>query len=192
MIGIVDYGGGNIRSVLNALNQLEMFAVVSDDPDTLATMDRLIFPGVGHAGPAMRNLKSKGLDVLIKSYERPFLGICLGMQLMCGFNEESSMGGLGLFDVPVKKFRTKLKVPHLGWNNITGAAEGPYRELMLDRDFYFVHSYYVPLCKETIGTVEYDIPFSAALAKDNFFGFQFHPEKSASQGLEIIKKFIEL
>ncbi len=189
---IIDYGAGNIQSVQFALERLGVEATLTNQPAKIMASDKVIFPGVGHAAPAMESLRSKGLDALIPTLEQPVLGICLGMQLMCNFLEENNDKGLGVFSVDVKKFSTKEKVPHIGWNMIKkkenllfkGVPESPYA--------YFVHSYFADIGEQTIATTRYGAGFSSALQNNNFYGCQFHPEKSGEVGEQILKNFIEL
>ncbi len=192
---IIQYNAGNIRSVLYALSRIGVEATVTDDAATIRAADKVIFPGVGEASSAMQYLKERGMDALIRSLQQPVLGICLGMQLMCAHSEENDTACLGIFEETVRKFQpgdTGLKVPQIGWNEVralssplfNGIAEGAY--------YYFVHGYYAALGEHTIATADYVQPYSAALHKDNFYGVQFHPEKSAEVGERLLKNFIEL
>jgi glutamine amidotransferase len=191
---IIKYNAGNIQSVLYALERIGREAVVTDDAAQIAAADRVIFPGVGEASTAMEYLRERGLDKLITGLRQPVLGICLGMQLMCSYSEENDTECLGIFEEKVKHFSGVggLKVPQIGWNNIydlrtplfTGVAERSY--------CYFVHGYYASLGAQTIGKTEYGQPYSSALHRDNFYGVQFHPEKSAEAGERILKNFIEM
>lgn len=194
MIAVVKYGAGNIRSVLSALYRLGYEGIVTDDPDTIRCADKVIFPGVGEASQAMKALREKGLDDVLRSLTQPFLGICLGMQLMCSFSEEGDTEGLGIFPERVIRFPSSAdsKVPHMGWNSISD-LKGPLFGSVSEGSFmYFVHSYYVPLSQNTAATCSYGgIEFSAALAEDNFMGTQFHPEKSGSSGERILSAFLE-
>jgi len=190
---ILKYNAGNIQSVAFALDRLGAAYYLSDMAEDIITAERVIFPGVGEASTAMNYLKDKGLDKLIPQLKQPVLGICLGMQLMCRFSEENATQGLGIFDLTVKRFQpTQInKVPHTGWNNLTQTKGwlGP----SFDNTFvYFVHSYYVPVNPYTVAETDYIEPFSAALEKDNFFAVQFHPEKSAKTGEDVLKKFLKL
>lgn len=191
-VAIIDYDAGNIQSVLFALERLGINAVFTDDPEIIKSAKKVIFPGVGHATPALNALKEKGLDKLIPQLKQPVLGICLGMQLMCRFSEENNEKALGIFDVDVKKFSTSEKIPHMGWNSIKASGNLLFKGINPNTYVYFVHSYYADLGKETITTTEYGIPFSSALQKDNFYGCQFHPEKSGEAGQKILKNFMEL
>ncbi|MBI1287982.1 MAG: imidazole glycerol phosphate synthase subunit HisH [Flavobacteriales bacterium] len=235
MIAVVKYNAGNIRSVMNTLDRLGADATVTDDPSLLREADKVIFPGVGEAGSAMRYLRERGLDEVLKNLNQPFLGICLGLQLMCKHSEEGDTECLGIFSENVKRFPSaKEKVPHMGWNNCTelkGPLFCPPRPLIADTpplqgeiggsekaldqrassppserrgvhqgrggyfenaDFYFVHSYYAEIGSQTTAKCDYILPFSAALQQDNFHAVQFHPEKSADVGQQLIKNFLEL
>ena len=192
MIGIVKYNAGNIRSVKNALDRLGVDSIVTDDPDKLHAASKVIFPGVGEASSAMQYLRENNLDETIKSLTQPFLGICLGMQLMCHYSEENDTPCLSIFEEDVKRFPNKGKVPHMGWNNFTEIHGALFDGIDKDADMYFVHSYYVATGPETVATTDYIVPFSAALHKDNFYGVQFHPEKSAMVGQQLLKNFLEL
>jgi imidazole glycerol-phosphate synthase subunit HisH len=193
-LAIVKYNAGNIQSVLYALERIGTTALVTDDVEEIKSADKVIFPGVGEASTAMQYLKERNLDKVIKDLKQPVLGVCLGMQLMCAYSEENDTECLGIFDEQVKKFSNgsneNYKIPQIGWNNIfdvkTNLFEG------LNNDYcYFVHSYYASLGEHTIATADYIQPYSAALHKDNFYGVQFHPEKSAEAGEQILKNFIE-
>ena len=194
-VAIVKYNAGNIYSVINALKRLGIDPVLTDDAETLQKADRVLFPGQGQARETMEYLRSKNLDQLIRSLRQPVLGICVGQQLLCRHSEEGDVDCIGVFDVDVKRFspqRHEDKVPAMGWNELydlksplyDGFTENPYT--------YFVHSYYVPLCQETIATANYILPYSASLHKDNFYTCQFHPEKSGKAGEQIIKNFLQL
>lgn len=192
MIAIIKYNGGNVSSVQNALRRLNIESIVTDDPELILKADKVIFPGVGEASSTMRALKEKGLNQLIPSLKQPVLGICLGMQLMCGDNEEGGVRGMGIFDVDVKRFPPKDLVPHMGWNTISQLKSPLFSEIEENSDVYFVHSYYCGLAKSTVAVCDYIRPFSAALQKDNFFAVQFHPEKSGLTGSRILNHFIKL
>jgi len=193
---IIKYNAGNIQSVLYALERIGVEAIVTDDHALIKSADKVIFPGVGEASSAMRYLKERGLDELLKSLTQPVLGICLGMQLMCRYSEENSTDCLGIFDVEVKHFNPPLgdggKVPQIGWNNIYNLKTNLFKNLAEESYCYFVHGYYAALGEHTIATTDYVQPYSSALHKNNFYGVQFHPEKSATVGEEILKNFIEL
>ena len=192
---IIDYGAGNVFSVTTALQRLGVQAVLSSDVRLIARADRVIFPGVGQAAAAMKQLKDKGLDRIIPQLEMPVLGICLGMQLMCRYSEEGGVDCLNIFDVDVKRFIPKKhedKVPHMGWNTI-GKVNSKLFEGFTEEEFvYFVHSFYVPVCDFTAAETDYIDPFSAALHKDNFYATQFHPEKSGKTGEKILQNFLDL
>lgn len=192
MIAIVKYNAGNIKSIMNALDRLDAEVILSDEPEVLRSASKIIFPGVGEASTAMKYLKEKQLDQLIKNLKQPFLGICLGQQLMCEYSEEGDTKCLGIFKERVKKFPPKGKVPHMGWNNFTEVKSPLFEGIDPSEDMYFVHSYYVEVGKDTIATTDYLIPFSSALQKDNFYAVQFHPEKSADAGQRLLKNFLEL
>jgi glutamine amidotransferase len=189
---IVDYGAGNIQSVLFALERQGVKALLSHDLEVIEKADKVIFPGVGHAAAAMEKLQASGVDQLLPQLTQPVLGICLGMQLMCNRSEEGNTKGLAIFDVEVKAFEKKLKVPHIGWNTIAQLKGSLFNEIEENAYIYMVHSYYAALSSKTIAVCQYDIPYSAALAKDNFFGTQFHPEKSSNVGNKILENFLAL
>ena len=192
MIAIIKYNAGNIRSVQNALNRLGYKSVITDDPDAILSADKVIFPGVGEASSAMKYLREKGLDKVLWSVKKPMLGICLGLQLMCDHSEEGDTKCLGIFNAVVKKFPPLDKVPHMGWNNFTNIKGTLFNHIELENDVYFVHGYYAELSDETVATCNYIQPFSAAMQKDNFYATQFHPEKSADVGAQLLKNFLEL
>ena len=191
-IAIIDYGAGNVQSVLFALERLGFVGIVTNDWITIKSADKVIFPGVGEASSAMKMLQESGLDVLIPTLKQPVLGICLGMQLMCKHSEEGSTNGLGIFDVNVVKFSQDVKVPQMGWNTIYN-LKTPFFEGIKENEFmYLVHSYYATLSENTIATTNYELEYSTALQRDNFFGVQFHPEKSGIFGEQILKNFLNL
>ncbi len=192
MIAIIKYNAGNITSVKNALNMLGFNCMVTDRESDIRNADKVIFPGVGEASSAMRYLKQKGMDLLIKSLRQPVLGICLGQQLMCSFSEEGNVSGLDIFNARVRKFPPLEIVPHMGWNNIMHNASGLFAGIKESEDFYFVHSYYCEIAQDTISTCDYILPFSAAMQKDNFYAVQFHPEKSAETGAKLLINFLRL
>lgn len=192
MIAIIKYNAGNIKSVQNALFRLGVESIVTDDEKTIRNADKIIFPGVGEAGSAMFYLQERGMDTLLKSLTQPFLGICLGLQLMCKHSEEGNTNCLNIFEVEVRKFPPTEIVPHMGWNTIYDLQGEIFKNNAENEDVYFVHSYYAELCESTSATCNYILPFSAALHKDNFYATQFHPEKSADVGEKILKSFIEL
>ncbi|HTD94686.1 MAG TPA: imidazole glycerol phosphate synthase subunit HisH [Chitinophagaceae bacterium] len=189
---IIKYNAGNIQSVLFALERIGETAVVTDDVMQIQQAGKVIFPGVGEASSAMKYLQQRGLDRVIRELTQPVLGICLGMQLLCRHSEENDTGCLGIFDTQVKKFRDTLKVPQMGWNSISRLSGPLFSGVEEESYCYFVHSYYAELSPYTIATTEYGIPFSSALAKDNFYGVQFHTEKSAATGEQILKNFLSL
>lgn len=193
MIAIIQYNAGNVQSVQYALDRLGTASVITDDAQQIRNAEKVIFPGVGHAAPAMQYLRERKLDELILSLHQPVLGICLGLQLMCKHSEEGNTPCLGIFDTEVKLFRSdSLKVPQVGWNDLTSATSVLFRGLPEKSFVYTVHSYYASLCENTVATMDYILPFSAALQKDNFYAVQFHPEKSGNIGETIIQNFISL
>ncbi|MGB5821370.1 MAG: imidazole glycerol phosphate synthase subunit HisH [Saonia sp.] len=191
-IVIINYGAGNIQSIKFAIERLGYEAVLSDNATEIQKADKVIFPGVGEASSAMKKLKNSGLDSLIPDLKQPVLGICLGMQLMCNLSEEGNTQGLGIFNVDVVKFSNTVKVPQIGWNQISNLKSGLFKNVSEKEHIYLVHSFYAPICGETIAESDYDITYSAALGKDNFYGTQFHPEKSSAVGAKILKNFLEL
>nr|WP_315149366.1 imidazole glycerol phosphate synthase subunit HisH [uncultured Flavobacterium sp.] len=191
-IVIINYGAGNIQSIMFAIERLGYKAVLSNNPDEIKAADKVIFPGVGEASYAMKMLQESGLDTLIPTLKQPVFGICLGMQLMCKFSEEGNTKGLGIFDVDVVKFSSKVKVPQMGWNNIYNLKSDLFKGIAENEYMYLVHSFYAPLCAETIATTNYELEYSSALENDNFYGTQFHPEKSGDIGEQILKNFLLL
>jgi glutamine amidotransferase len=191
-IVIINYGAGNIQSIMFAIERLGYKAVLSNNPDEIKAADKVIFPGVGEASYAMKMLQESGLDTLIPTLKQPVFGICLGMQLMCNYSEEGDTKGLGIFDVDVVKFSSKVKVPQMGWNNIYNLKSDLFKGIAEDEYMYLVHSFYAPLCAETIATTNYELEYSSALENDNFYGTQFHPEKSGDVGERILANFINL
>ena len=194
-IAIIKYNAGNIRSVLYALERIGFNAIVTDNADEIRTADKVIFPGVGEASTAMNYLKDRNLDKLICSLTQPVLGICLGMQLMCKYSEENDTDCLGIFDEDVKKFKVEsltLKIPQIGWNSIYDLKTDVFKNVAENSYCYFVHGYYAAKGEHTIAITDYVLPYSSALRKNNFYGVQFHPEKSATAGEHILKNFIEL
>jgi glutamine amidotransferase len=191
-IVIINYGAGNIQSIMFAIERLGYKAVLSNDPDEIKAADKVIFPGVGEASYAMKMLKESGLDTLIPTLKQPVFGICLGMQLMCKYSEEGDTKGLGIFDVDVVKFSSKVKVPQMGWNNIYNLKSDLFKGIAENEYMYLVHSFYAPICAETIATTNYELEYSSALENENFYGTQFHPEKSGDIGEQILKNFLLL
>jgi glutamine amidotransferase len=201
-LAIIKYNAGNIQSVLNALDRLGVQAEVTDDPEKIKSADKVIFPGVGEASSAMRSLKQGNLDAVIKDLEQPVLGICVGMQLLCLHSEENNTDCLGIVPVQVKRFAfspkasghpvERLKVPQIGWNNIYSLQTTLFKNIEPDSYIYNVHSYYAEDSAFTIAKCNYGIEYAAAINKDNFYGVQFHTEKSAEVGDKIIKNFLNL
>jgi glutamine amidotransferase len=191
-IVIINYGAGNIQSIMFAIARLGFIAVLSNDPDEIKAADKVIFPGVGEASSAMRMLVDSKLDLLIPNLKQPVLGICLGMQLMCKSSEEGNTNGLGIFDVAVLKFTNKVKVPQMGWNQIYNLQSFLFTGIPENEYMYLVHSFYAPLCNEAIATTNYELEYASALQKDNFYGTQFHPEKSGDIGEKILDNFLKL
>jgi glutamine amidotransferase len=194
-VAILKYNAGNVYSVACALRRLGIEAVVTEEGEELRRADKVIVPGVGEARTAMQYLRERRLDRMICDLRQPTLGICLGMQLMCRFSEEGQADCLHIFDVDVKRFSAPApgeKIPHMGWNTLSGVKEGLFDRRQEGAFVYFVHSYYVPLHACTAAAADYILPFSAALHKDNFYGTQFHPEKSGAAGEAILKNFLNL
>ena len=191
-IVIINYGAGNIQSIMFAIERLGYKAVLSNNPDEIKAADKVIFPGVGEASSAMKMLEESGLHTLIPTLTQPVLGICLGMQLMCKYSEEGDTKGLGIFDVDVVKFSSKVKVPQMGWNNIYNLKSDLFSGIAENEYMYLVHSFYAPLCAETIATTNYELEYSSALENGNFYGTQFHPEKSGDIGEKILGNFLKL
>lgn len=193
-VAIVKYNAGNIYSVVNAMKRLGIEPVLTDDAEMLQKADCILFPGQGQAREAMEYLKAHQLDQVIKNLKQPVLGICVGQQLLCRHSEEGDVDCIGIFDVDVKRFQPQKhedKVPAMGWNEIYDLKTELYKGLSHPYS-YFVHSYYVPLCEETIAKADYILPYSASLHKDNFYTCQFHPEKSGKVGEQILKNFLEI
>ena len=191
-IAIINYGAGNIQSIQFALQRLGYQGVLTNNPNEILTADKVIFPGVGEASSAMKKLKESGLDQLIPTLKQPVLGICLGMQLLCNHSQESNTNGLGIFNVNVVKFTNKVKVPQMGWNTITNLKSELFNQISDDQYMYLVHSFYAPKCQETIAITNYEVEYSSALQKNNFYGVQFHPEKSGKIGEQILNNFLKI
>lgn len=191
-IVIINYGAGNIQSIMFAIERLGFKAVLSNDPAEIKAADKVIFPGVGEASSAMKMLLESGLDTLIPTLKQPVLGICLGMQLMCNHTQEGDTKGLGIFDVDILKFSSKVKVPQMGWNNIYHLKSDLFKGVSENEYMYLVHSFYAPDCAESIATTNYEVEYASALQKDNFYGTQFHPEKSGDVGEKILGNFLKL
>jgi glutamine amidotransferase len=196
VIGIINYGAGNIRSVSNALNRLSMPHFVSNNSDELNKADKLIFPGVGEARSAMDALMRARLTNWFKEVTVPFLGICLGMQLLFKHTTERATDCLGIISGTNERFncgQSQLKVPHMGWNQVQQNGKDPlFSGIISGENFYFVHSYYAPIVLATIGTTDYGVQFTSAMHEKNYYGVQFHPEKSGKAGLQVLKNFVEL
>lgn len=191
-IVIINYGAGNIQSIMFAIERLGFKAALSNNPEEIQQADKVIFPGVGEASSAMKKLKESGLDSLIPTLKQPVLGICLGMQLMCKSSEEGNTKGLGIFDVDVIKFTSKVKVPQMGWNQIYDLKSDLFKGISENEFMYLVHSFYAPNCSEAIAITNYELEYASALQKDNFYGTQFHPEKSGAVGEKILENFLKL
>ncbi|MDR2087092.1 MAG: imidazole glycerol phosphate synthase subunit HisH [Dysgonamonadaceae bacterium] len=194
-VAIIKYNAGNIYSVDFALKRLGIEPVITADKEQLLKADKIIFPGQGEATQTMQYLRAHRLDELIIGLKQPVLGICIGMQLLCRSSEEGNVDCLGIFDVPVQRFRTEKrenKIPHMGWNTLTNLKSALYKELSEEEFVYFVHSYYVPLNDYTIAETHYIQNFSASMHKDNFYATQFHPEKSGETGARILQNFLDL
>ncbi|MBC3758945.1 imidazole glycerol phosphate synthase subunit HisH [Hyunsoonleella sp. SJ7] len=189
---IIDYGAGNIKSIQFAFKRLGYDAVLSNNPKEIESADKVIFPGVGEASSAMRMLKESGLDKLIPKLKQPVLGICLGMQLMCLHTEENDTEGLGIFQTNVKRFSNEVKVPQMGWNVIKDLKSNLFKGIKENEYMYLVHSFYAEHCNETISKTDYGINYASALQHENFYGTQFHPEKSGNEGAKILKNFINM
>lgn len=194
-VAIVKYNAGNIYSVVNALKRMGIDPVLTDDAELLKKADRVLFPGQGHAAEAMDYLKSHRLDEVIRDLKQPVFGICVGQQLLCKHSEEGDVDCIGIFDAEVKRFQPEKhedKVPCMGWNKLYDLKSPLMANLGTNPYVYFVHSYYVPLCEETIATADYILPYSASMHKNNFYTCQFHPEKSGKVGEQILENFLQL
>lgn len=191
-IVIINYGAGNIQSIKFAIKRLGYEAMLSNNVAEIKSADKVIFPGVGEASSAMKKLKESQLDQLIPNLTQPVLGICLGMQLMCNGSEEGNTEGLSIFDVDVVRFSNNVKVPQIGWNQISDLKSDLFKDIDEQSHIYLVHSFYAPLCNQTIAISNYGLAYSAALKHANFYGTQFHPEKSSDVGERILSNFLEL
>ncbi|EDP95848.1 imidazole glycerol phosphate synthase subunit HisH [Kordia algicida OT-1] len=189
---IINYGAGNIQSIKFALQRLGVEAVLSNDVEEIRKADKVIFPGVGEASSAMKKLRESELDNIIPTLTQPVLGICLGMQLMCKSSEEGNTQGLGIFNTEVVRFSSTVKVPQIGWNTIQNLEGSLFEGIRENEYMYLVHSYYAKKSNEMIAESEYDIKYASALQKDNFYGVQFHPEKSSKAGSKILENFLKL
>jgi glutamine amidotransferase len=189
---VIKYNAGNIHSVRIALERLGLTPQVTDKPELINKSDKVIFPGVGEASSAMAYLKERHLDKMLLELKMPVLGICLGLQLMCRHSEENDTDCLGIFDSTVRQFPPKNKVPHMGWNTITRLKGSLFKDIVENSYVYFVHSYFAEITSRTTANTDYILDFSSALAKDNFFAVQFHPEKSGLVGEKILKNFLDL
>lgn len=193
-IAVIDYNAGNIQSVLFALDRLGVKPLLTNDPDRLYKAEKIIFPGVGEASTTMQHLHENHLSELITSYDKPFLGICLGLQLMCRHSEEGDVDCLDVFDLPVRRFPEQpgLKIPHMGWNTVSFDDDHLFDGIAQDSYFYFVHSYYAALSEDTIGQTTYGVSFASVIARDNYMATQFHPEKSGAVGQLLLNNFIKI
>ena len=194
-VAIVKYNAGNVYSVVNALRRMGVEPLLTDDTEALRKADRVFFPGQGHAGEAMDYLRARRLDEVIRDLKQPVFGICVGQQLLCRHSEEGDTDCIGIFDAEVKRFQPKNhedKVPCMGWNQLYDLKSPLYNGLADGAYVYFVHSFYVPVCTETIATTDYILPYSASMQKDNFYTCQFHPEKSGKVGEKILQNFLSI
>ena len=191
-IVIINYGAGNIQSIQFSLQRLGFEGILSNNIAEIQSADKVIFPGVGEASSAMKKLRESGLDKIIPNLKQPILGICLGMQLMCNSSEEGNTKGLGIFDIDIIKFSNKVKVPQMGWNNIYNLKSSLFEGISENEYMYLVHSFYAPKCAESIAFTNYETEYSSALQKNNFYGVQFHPEKSGKIGDQILFNFLNL
>ncbi len=191
-VAIIDYGAGNIKSLQFALDRLRVQSTLTANAKEIEAADKVIFPGVGEARSAMQKLHLTGLDSLIPQLKQPVLGICLGMQLMCNSSEEGQTKGLGIFDCDVKRFSNAVKVPQMGWNTLMNVKGKLFLGIKEEDYMYLVHSYFAPVISATVAECHYDGPYSTALHKDNFYGVQFHPEKSSKTGSKLLENFLAL
>ncbi len=192
MIAIIKYNAGNVRSVQNALNRMGYESIVTDKESLLRDAQKVIMPGVGEAASAMKYLRDRGLDVVIKSLTQPFLGICLELQIMCKSTEEGNVPCLNIFDARVKRFPPQGRIPHMGWNDFDSISGPLFEGIDIRDNVYYVHSFYAQTCVHTSAVCRYILPFSAALQKDNYYATQFHPEKSGSVGEIVLQNFLRL
>ena len=191
-VAIIDYGAGNIKSLQFALERIGVTGYLSSDPEQISNADKVIFPGQGAAKSAMAMLKVKGLDLLIPQLQQPVLGICLGMQLLCDYTEEGDVKALGIIPGKVRRFPNQVKVPQMGWNTISETQTTIFQNIKHNEFMYLVHSYFVPILPETIAVSTYHQPYSVGLNKDNFYGVQFHPEKSSKAGQQLLQNFLNI
>ena len=191
-VAIIDYGAGNIKSLQFALERIGVVGYLSSDPEQISNADKVIFPGQGAAKSAMAMLKVKGLDLLIPQLQQPVLGICLGMQLLCDYTEEGDVKALGIIPGKVRRFPNQVKVPQMGWNTISETQTTIFQDIKHNEFMYLVHSYFVPILPETIAVSTYHQPYSVGLNKDNFYGVQFHPEKSSKAGQQLLQNFLNI
>lgn len=191
-IAIIDYGAGNIQSILFALERLGYEGIVTCDWTIIKKAEKVIFPGVGEAESAMKKLKESGLDILIPTLKQPVLGICLGMQLLCNSSEEGNAKAIGVFDIEIQRFSCNEKVPQMGWNTIYNLKSPLFNGIAEKEHMYLVHSYYAPKNEYAIATTNYGIEYASAIQNGNFYGVQFHPEKSGKAGEQLLKNFLEL
>jgi len=191
---IIKYNAGNVQSVMYALERIGASYLYTDDEEEIRSADKVIFPGVGEASTAMNYLRKTGLDLIIPTLKQPVFGTCIGMQLMCRYSEENDTKCMGIFDVDVKRFPATpgLKVPHMGWNNISAYQSALTNQVVDDAYVYFVHSYAAPVCEFTVASCNYIQPFSAMLQKDNFYAAQFHCEISGNVGQKIMENFLKI
>ena len=192
-VAIIKYNAGNIHSVELALQRLGVQSILTDKADEIYSADKVIFPGQGEASSAMEYLKNRDLDIVLKNLKQPFLGICLGLQLMCRHSEENDTQALGIFETDVKRFSPKnLKIPQVGWNSVSELKGDLFKGIKTGSFFYFLHSYYAVKNNQTIATTDYGEHYASALQKDNYYAVQFHPEKSGENGEHLLKNFLEL
>ena len=191
-VAIIDYDAGNVQSLKFALDKLGVDSILTKDRELISKSDKVIFPGQGAAKNAMNKLHINDLVDLIPKLKQPVLGICLGMQLLFQKTEEGNVNGLGIIKGYVKKFSEKVKVPQMGWNTLENLESKLFNNINEGEYMYLVHSYYVPIVPETIGTSEYDLKYSIAVKKNNFYGVQFHPEKSSFSGNKLLNNFLKL